>query len=70
MSSRPALRNIVELRVPTIHPGFAEWPGLATKLATDVVAQANRQWLDFRFSGANRAMDLWWRALRKAEEWQ
>ncbi len=63
-ATRPALRNVFELRVPVIPQLAAEWAGVAMKLATDVLARANRQWVDLWFSNANHAMNLWWGTLR------
>lgn len=59
-----ALRNVTEVLAPAVYSVSADWSGHATKLATDVVARASRQWLDFWFVNLNRAMDLWWESLR------
>ncbi len=58
---------MTEFHIPAIHSGVGNWPGLVAKLATDVAAQASRQWLDFWFANLNRAMDMWWGALRSEE---
>lgn len=62
-SSRPTLRTSMDLPVPDLTPMVTAWWNTATAVGIDAVAEANRQWLQWWFDSAAKAVDVWWDAV-------